>query len=855
MPLLFTGNEGLRSESDIDSPQPAPSSTADAAPPDGKTKLLFTGNEGLRSEASVGDASGYVAAGGKNTYGDWGKDFIAGGHEAGAALASVASVLSPLPEDKRYWQDTAASQRHKQDVTEHTMTPAGRQADEGSFWSSPVQQTIKALPGLAVQAGPAIVAGAATGGLGAPAALAATLAGGAAGGGIYSAGSAVSGFAGDVMNAPEEKLMSKPNYEAKINSGELPIQARKETIEEHSGEVAAKSGVLGAITSAPLGEFGGLPKLFISPLVEYALHGGTGAASMGVQGLIQGQITNKVETELGIADPLTTSQQLSNLASGASAGAQIAVAGHTLGKFIKGKRDVAPAEDDPARDEPVPGVSGASKRSPRDYSKGKEPDTGIPGGPGTGPPPAAPIVDTTHQAATGPVITPPLTPASPPGAAPSGTSPPLVPRATPTSPIPTTVDGQIEAARLRRAPGAAPPVTTVGDQLKAKVAAPPPAAPPPAAPPIVTPRVTNPPAAPVVQPKVAETAVINPEVKPTPAPVAAPPAATTVEELPPQRGEPPPLATPPETLTATPPAAPVPAAKAPKASKAPKPPEPVLQEPDDDLIQKHIEVLDPNHNRQYVLYPNGTKAPDQLPRTGVHGIAKVSDGTVVYQRLGEGKGGQNLSGKTLPGLYDSGNLKEFVESSAGDAGAAPNATKKARGAAPKDDVQKASVDTGPTLPEGSKLVKTNLGGMELHRAPDGTLLAKGRSGINTLTEDEARRYFGEPPKPEPEAPKPEPEAPKPEPVKAEAVTPESKPSPAVEAPRRVLQSQDEESLKNELAQKEATERNLASVAAAEPKLEDEEHLGEGENATTVEGKDTRIRQKDDHTCTQPRPTR
>ena len=266
--------------------------------PESKGGLLDDPTAGQAFSYKPDEGSGYVAAGGKATWGDVGQAVKAGLHEAGSTIASDFASHAYTPEAVQRWQGIAEGQRAATKEAIAGETSGGQQAREGSFFAHPLLQGAEQAPALAAAAAPAIAGGAIAGPIGAAI-------GGAAAFGEQSRGQAVDEFTQKVMDTPATTLMEQPAFKALIDSGMPEDEAKRQFAHDQSAGLALQSEALGAAAGAlgPAAEFGGLgaSKIITDKITGRVLTGGLeGATTLGAQGAGQTAISGQAEQQAGI---------------------------------------------------------------------------------------------------------------------------------------------------------------------------------------------------------------------------------------------------------------------------------------------------------------------------------------------------------------------------------------------------------------------------------------------------------------------------------------------------------------------------------------------------------------------------
>ena len=317
--------------------------------------------------------SGYVAAGGRSTWGDVLQSIPAGLHGAAATAAGAIASTSDGSEEA-YWRDIAHRQEQAVGASESAMTPA---AQAPGFFNHPLVSLTEGAPGIAM--------------LGIPTAAATAVGGPAAGAAV----------AGTLMGFQTR--------------GDVYNRLTGEGIEPTSNQLTGATA-LGAATGLATEPIGALAsKTVTSPLVRWAL-GMTGdAAVFGASGGAQEYGSQKAEIAAGKRTELDPSAILEQTKSGAEMGAGFKLFGGGHG----GDESAKPAEDTHPANEPIKqpnikvgtGRDGAqtggeahierqSQQSKANETNKRDTGASPDAQKGTGPAPPPPIVDPTIKAAT-----------------------------------------------------------------------------------------------------------------------------------------------------------------------------------------------------------------------------------------------------------------------------------------------------------------------------------------------------------------------------------------------------------------------------------------------------------------------
>ena len=246
---------------------PAPVSAPPTAPiqPDPYASLI-----GKPTADPAMSTSGYVALGGRTTWGDVPTAVVAGAHQAGATLAGAEASIQRNPEDEAYWRNIAQSQTQAATTSESDLTPAAQQP---GFLSHPFVSLAEGAPSMAALAVPAAIGTAVAGPVG-----------GAIGGSLAFGG----------QNRGDE-------YNRAIERGYEPTPTQL--------NIATGVGMLtGALTEAT----GGLAsKVPVSPLVGHALGVIGEGGVFGVGNAAQETASQEAEITAGKRQALDTGEILS----------------------------------------------------------------------------------------------------------------------------------------------------------------------------------------------------------------------------------------------------------------------------------------------------------------------------------------------------------------------------------------------------------------------------------------------------------------------------------------------------------------------------------------------------------------
>ena len=329
-------------------------------------------------------ASGYE---GGVTWSDVGQAALAGSHALEATVASDFASHAYTPDAVQRWQAIAEQQRQAKTQDIQSMTPAGQQAREGSFFVHPLVVGAEQAPAIAATAAPAVVGTLVGGPVGTLIGVGGTI----ATMGEQQRGSAVDEFTQNIMDTPDAQLQQNPTYKSLRDSGgpngePMPeADAKRSFAHSQSGALALQSEALGAGIGAvsPYAEFMGLGanKILGDALVNRVLAGGLeGGVTMGGLSGAQTALTGGAEQQAGTRGPVTSDEILSSAWEGAKFGLGAGALGGMRGK---------------SRPEVPQGGENTSVGSSRDSGKAAmtQPATAASDtGAATGPPPPTPEV-------------------------------------------------------------------------------------------------------------------------------------------------------------------------------------------------------------------------------------------------------------------------------------------------------------------------------------------------------------------------------------------------------------------------------------------------------------------------------
>jgi hypothetical protein len=259
---------------------------------------------------------------------DVGAGLAAGYHEGMSDIGGFGSRFAGSPEMQRYYADQALRERTLGQRDVESMTPAGQQGREGSFWSHPLLQGAEAAPSMAGAAAPAIVGGAIAGPPGA-------IAGGAIGFGAQAAGQTAADVHGAVADADDAALQkANPDYAAKrvyMSEADAKYAIAQESLNKtHAAEI---SGAIGMLSGAvgPIAEIGGsgvVGKIVGDSLVRKALAGGVfEGTNLGAQAAGQTAFTAKAEQQAGTRGAVTPGEIAESFGEGFKTGAELSLPG------------------------------------------------------------------------------------------------------------------------------------------------------------------------------------------------------------------------------------------------------------------------------------------------------------------------------------------------------------------------------------------------------------------------------------------------------------------------------------------------------------------------------------------------